>query len=80
MATAARKAGIILVQVEQKQIVLTLSEQEASSLLLVSKYIGGNPNIGPRADMSAIGDALEREGIERSPIKPLDNSSMYFPM
>jgi hypothetical protein len=45
------------------EVTLTLSPEEAATLLVVAEHIGGNPGNSPRGHMDAVGRAIRDAGI-----------------
>ena len=65
MATASQGEVQKIVQqrVTEKVIHLTLTPEEAETLVIISARIGGMPHTTRRGDVDAIRDALEMAGI-----------------
>ncbi len=60
-----------------KSVQLTLSEQEAKTLLVVTENVGGDPKLSRRKHMTAICNGLRDAGISRGEIRS-PNGDIYF--
>ena len=69
MATARYKP------LEEREIVLTLSEDEGEFLYSMMRRVGGDPKNSPRSYADSIKNALEQLGLES---KYTPRGSIYF--
>ncbi len=64
MATASSTTEEVVTRVEEDRIVLTLTPEEASTLLMITRMISGDPCLSRRKHTDSIGEALRDAGVE----------------